>query len=315
MQMEEQSEILKYFNTTTRVYTITDKYNNQQTCETKHHIANQFLQAPEVSPPAIVCEEELWSAVKLGTDQYKIYTDNNGIKGNEMSTCNTPSLICSTADLGVDTNIPNTYNFLTTTYFTFPDGTVCESATAPFHVDVLPKPVAALIVENKEMNIGEGIALMDLVTTNKSGFWSGENITYLMTASGENIAYFATNTAGVYKLYYTVKNDYCERSYLLLITVGNSFAKPSNTQQAQKTTSLAFNVYPNPTASKVFIDLPDEAVYQISLLDISGNVMKQIETNSEEAILEINVEDIPKGMYMIELQNEFSYSIKKLIVE
>jgi len=117
MKLEEQTDVHKYFNTTTRLYTISDESGNQKTCETKHHIANQFLQMPEVTQPGVICEEDLWSYVKIGIDQYKIYADQNGTKGTVMSTCNTPGLICSTASLGLDTDIPGKYNFWASTFF------------------------------------------------------------------------------------------------------------------------------------------------------------------------------------------------------
>ena len=189
LQVEEQTEVQKYFTTTTQTYTISDERGNQKTCETKHHIANQFLQAPEVGQSGIVCQEDLWSSIKIGTDQYKIYADQNGAKGAIMSTCNTPGLICSTANLGVDTNVPAIYNFWASTYFEFPDGSICESEAMPFYVEVQAKPVAELVTSKKVIQVGEGLALMDMVIDNKSGYWSGENIIYLMTASGENIAY------------------------------------------------------------------------------------------------------------------------------
>jgi len=314
IQVEEQTNIQKYFATTTYNYTIMDEVGDQKTCQSKYHIANQFLQAPEVSPPGVVCEEDLWSAVKIGTDQYKIYSDDNGTKGEELSTCNTLSLICSTGEFGVDTNIPNQYNFLTTTYFTFPDGTICESEASPFFVDVQSKPVAVLNEENKKLNPDEGIALMDLVNTNKSGYWTGENVVYLITASGDNIAYFTANKIGNYKMYYTVRNNYCERSYLLLLRVGNSLAKPLATQQAQKKVSI-FNIYPNPASNKIFINLPFETVCQITLTNISGKVVKQFETNVDESIIEMNVADLPKGMYLMELNNTSNQMMQKLIIE
>jgi len=222
LQMEEQIEVQKYFTTTTQTYTISDESGNQKTCETQHHIAKQFLQAPEVNQSGVICQEDLWSSIKIGTDQYKIYADQNGAKGAIMSTCNTPGLICSTAGLGVDTKVPDTYNFWASTYFEFPDGSICESEAMPFYVDVQAKPVAELVTSIKTIQVGEGLALMDFVSDNKSGYWSGENIVYLMTASGENIAYFSSNSIGTYKLYYTVKNDVCEQSYFLLVEVKNN---------------------------------------------------------------------------------------------
>jgi len=78
---------------------------------------------------------------------------------------------------------------------------------------------------------------------------------------------------------------------------------------------ISFSIYPNPTTSKVFIDLPDDANYQVSLRDISGKVIKQVDTNMDERIIEMNVGDLPKGMYIIELKNKQVSSVKKLIIK
>jgi len=229
LRFDEQTNIQRYFTTTARTYTFTDNYGDQKVCSFTYHVANQFLQAPEVAEPGVVCEEDLWSYIKIGIDQYKIYADDNGRKGEEISTCNTPGLICSTTDFGVDTEMPDRYNFWATTYFEFPDGSICESEATPFYVEVQAKPEATLSVSNKTMLVGEGMPLMDIVASNRSGYWSGENIIYLMTDSGENIAYFTANSEGAYKLYYTVKNDFCERSYLMIINVEDNAFDNCNT--------------------------------------------------------------------------------------
>jgi len=92
-------------------------------------------------------------------------------------------------------------------------------------------------------------------------------------------------------------------------------AKTGAIEKEQKLTAPTFNIYPNPTSNIVFIDLPGKKEYQIRLMDISGKVMKQTETNLNEQLIEINVNDLPKGMYLVELKNEQSTNIQKLIIE
>jgi len=86
MQVEEQTDVQQYFTTTTQVYITSDEAGDQKTCQKQYYTANQFLQAPEVSQPGYVCQEELWSFIKIGAGQYKIYADDNGTMGNELST-------------------------------------------------------------------------------------------------------------------------------------------------------------------------------------------------------------------------------------
>jgi len=222
-QVEDFIDIQDDFTTKTFDYIISDNAGNQLTCQTKYHIANQFLHAPKIISPNTICQQDLWSSIKIGSKKYKIYADNNGTKGSELSTCNTPNLICSTSDLGVDTAIPNKHSFWVTKFFTFPDGTICESQAAPFCVDIETKPVAELSTQNQTIVIGEHMPLMDIVTTNTNGFWSGENISYQQNNEGESIPYFSSNTSSVYTLYYTVKNEHCSSSYSLEVVVVNDY--------------------------------------------------------------------------------------------
>jgi len=50
-------------------------------------------------------------------------------------------------------------------------------------------------------------------------------------------------------------------------------------------------------------------------MDISGKVVKQIETVPDITTVEFDVSNLPKGIYLVELKNEANSQIQKLIVE
>jgi len=316
MQMEEQIDVQEYYTTTTRMYTLGDENGNQKTCETKYHVSNQFLEAPEDMKPSILCEEDLWSHFKIGTDNYKIYADDDGFMGEEMSICDTPGLACPTSELGVNTNESNIYNFWVTSFFEFPDGSICESTPELLNVEVKAKPVAELSITQKTIAIGESLPLMDVVSTNKTGYWSGTNIVSFLDQNNDNISYFSSNETGLYKLYYTVKNDFCENSYFLVVNVVNensSASRPilSNTFENDDILSI----YPNPATDKVFINFTGKDDYNLKLTDITGKVIKQIEAVNYQNITAIDVSDVNKGIYFIELKNRENKTTQKLIIE
>jgi len=91
--------------------------------------------------------------------------------------------------------------------------------------------------------------------------------------------------------------------------------KESGCLQNKIAANSTFNVYPNPAGQKVFVELPTEAVHQISLTDITGKVVKQLETGLNESTIEINVNDLPKGIYIIGLKNTSNQTLQKLIIE
>jgi len=318
MQLDEQIDVQEYYTTTTRVYTLGDENGNQKTCETQYHIANQFIEAPKNMQPSIMCQEELWTHFKIGKDKYKIYADDDGFMGEEMSICSTPGLACPTSELGVNTNESNTYNFWVTTFFEFPDGSICESTPELLNVEVNAKPVAELSMTQKTIGIGESLPLMDYVSINKNGYWTGTNVVYTLNQNNDNISYFSSNETGLYKLYYTVKNDFCESSYILAVNVAeenSSASRPILSEIFEHDAGDILSIYPNPASDKVFIHFTGEDDYNLKLTDITGKVIKQIETVNYQNTLTIDVADIHKGIYFIELKNAYNKTIEKLIIE
>jgi len=43
--------------------------------------------------------------------------------------------------------------------------------------------------------------------------------------------------------------------------------------------------------------------------------MKQAKTEIYESIIELNVDDLPKGIYLVEVKNETGNLVQKLIIE
>ncbi len=73
-----------------------------------------------------------------------------------------------------------------------------------------------------------------------------------------------------------------------------------------------FQLYPNPTNSKVHILIEDETKnYQLSLLDMVGKNLKQGTINKKMTTL--NLEELPKGVYFLKITDETNVFIKKII--
>ena len=58
------------------------------------------------------------------------------------------------------------------------------------------------------------------------------------------------------------------------------------------------SVYPNPVSTSIKWNLPDNNVKQVSLFDISGKKVLE----ADASLTEINVEDLPGGMYYLEFR-------------
>lgn len=50
-------------------------------------------------------------------------------------------------------------------------------------------------------------------------------------------------------------------------------------------------------------------------MNIAGKVMKEIQTSINQKTAEVNVQNLPKGIYLIELKNGRRRNIQKLIID
>ena len=87
---------------------------------------------------------------------------------------------------------------------------------------------------------------------------------------------------------------------------------PLNTESIVSThemESLDFIIYPNPTENNLKVITKTEKVTAIKIFSVSGQ--KVVETKSKE----INVSNLPKGLYIIELESNVGINRKKLAIK
>jgi hypothetical protein len=72
-------------------------------------------------------------------------------------------------------------------------------------------------------------------------------------------------------------------------------------------------VYPNPTNSELHVELTKETIHTVSLYNMSGQMVKQVVIEDKTNATEISIEDLPVGMYMIELDSEYKKYSKKIL--
>lgn len=81
-----------------------------------------------------------------------------------------------------------------------------------------------------------------------------------------------------------------------------------------KVQNLEFSMYPNPSSELLNIELlrvNENTSLQIT--DMLGNTVKQMHINTQHATF--NISDMPKGMYMLKMQNGTSTQVQKLIIQ
>ncbi len=77
------------------------------------------------------------------------------------------------------------------------------------------------------------------------------------------------------------------------------------------------NVYPNPTANFVNVDLPqNEMTGTLSILSNSGQLVRSVQSSEGETSIQMDVQDLPKGVYLVRwVQSDDQIVVKKLIVQ
>ena len=80
--------------------------------------------------------------------------------------------------------------------------------------------------------------------------------------------------------------------------------------------STIISLYPNPANDKVKLEIKGlTKSTNVIVYDINGREVRQFNINAEQTELEIEVKDLPKGIYNVKiLNNNFSIS-RKLIVQ
>jgi hypothetical protein len=76
-------------------------------------------------------------------------------------------------------------------------------------------------------------------------------------------------------------------------------------------------VYPNPAANFVNVDLPqNELTGTLSIVSASGQLVRSAQSSEGEASIQLDVQDLPKGVYLLRwVQSDDQIVVKKLIVQ
>ena len=97
--------------------------------------------------------------------------------------------------------------------------------------------------------------------------------------------------------------------YTVDIRLASDVEEEDDTENVNEFTK-AFNVYPNPATSVVFVESSVNA--KASIIDMIGRSVKEVEFTGNAAI---DIEDLNRGIYFISIQGENSQHVQKLVVK
>ena len=73
---------------------------------------------------------------------------------------------------------------------------------------------------------------------------------------------------------------------------------------------VQFNIYPNPVQNKLFIEIAELSVIEMTILDLSGKVIKTITNNNAQSI---DVSNLNQGVYILKIHTENGVSTNRFI--
>jgi hypothetical protein len=72
-------------------------------------------------------------------------------------------------------------------------------------------------------------------------------------------------------------------------------------------------IYPNPANNSISIELPMSTESPIRIIDLSGNLIKEFETN--QVFFQTDISNISSGVYLIKFDFQGSQVVKRIIVQ
>ncbi len=110
--------------------------------------------------------------------------------------------------------------------------------------------------------------------------------------------------------------------YVVIATAKNAEGEWANTTANVTTPDVEgyeeimeakFNVYPNPASAVVYIESTMNETAQVSIVDLTGRCVKQIETTG--SVSTIAIDDINKGVYFVMIEQGGNSIVEKLVVK
>ncbi len=110
-------------------------------------------------------------------------------------------------------------------------------------------------------------------------------------------------------------------SVSIYFNIGNGFiyygrklytAEPLTPTSAKEINSDALFVYPNPAREAINV-VSDRAIHQCNILNLQGSLMLSAKGNSRQ--MNINTNELPKGIYLVQILDERGNYTRKLVIE
>ncbi len=95
--------------------------------------------------------------------------------------------------------------------------------------------------------------------------------------------------------------------------VPDQFCVPIATSTKDIENAIAFELFPNPSSSIVYITFDSPTRAEVRVLNLNGQEVLAQPLEAEKTLLDLS--DLPKGLYVVSVVSEEGVGVKKLVVE
>jgi hypothetical protein len=179
---------------------------------------------------------------------------------------------------------------------------ICGSATDTMMVTVLPMPVSGTITGADTVCAGSAITLSETVP---SGLWNSTVPSVgTMTYGG---VFTALHTGA------TLINYLVNTSCGFAVAFHDVYVKDGD--DCNTATGGMFDIWPNPTTGSLMVELPKaDAEAVITIMEISGRVVKSIKPGSKQLTIPVSISELAKGTYIIRVNAAGNSYIQKIVL-
>jgi hypothetical protein len=192
-----------------------------------------------------------------------------------------------------------TYSNSSDYYYAVGDDHLCTAYSDTIHVTINSLPVVYLGSDTTIIQVYNGVAVLDAGPGFVSYAWSTGATTQQITVTA------LSSSLGVHTVDVTVTDaNGCEGSDEINITVASGAG-------VEEFYSDDLGIFPNPASVNITVMVPENSEIEIS--DISGRIVKKIFCTGKK--IDMDIRDLPGGVYMIKAKTEREMLIKKIIKE
>lgn len=76
-----------------------------------------------------------------------------------------------------------------------------------------------------------------------------------------------------------------------------------------------FNIYPNPTSESITVQLSDDYINSVRIYDMNGRLMRQVSDNLNSSEMNISLDNLSSGTYLLEVISAGKKGVKKFIIQ